>query len=210
MNTHIIDALTPAMVKSGHKVFQIHRFARDESAHLARLERWAELPYGAEVIDLGCGVGEMARILRKLRPDLKFTLVNISATQLDYCSAHHRVLLCDFAKVPVKDASFDAALLCFAIGHGDAAQVLREVRRILRRGGVLFIYDMVRVSGDNKKMAVVQYHVESREFMENAAEGFRLDWYMEPQDDGTYRKSVIGDSDVFDGTIPAIWRFIKS
>ena len=209
MNTQLIDSMTPDMVKSGHKVFQIHRFAGDERSHVERLERWAEFPKDARVIDLGCGVGEVARILNDIRPDLSFTLVNISAVQLDYCSDQHRLLLCDFQKVPLPDCIFDAAMLCFSIGHGDAVNVLREARRLLVTGGVLFLYDMIRISGDNSKMLPLQYYVGSRSEMERAAAGFRLDWYMEPQDYGTYRRSVIGDSDAFDGTIPAVWRFIK-
>lgn len=209
MHTQIIDSITPDMVNKGHRVFQIHRFAGDDIAHVERLARWAELPQGARVIDLGCGVGEVARILNDIRPDLNFTLVNISAVQLDYCSENHRLLLCDFENIPLRDCSFDAALLCFSIGHGNASNVFREAGRLLNRGGVLFVYDMIRISGDNSKMEPLQYYVGSRAEMERAAIGFRLDFYMEPQDNGEYRRSVIGDSDAFDGTIPAVWRFIK-
>ena len=84
INLDHLAVITDDFVRKNIKVLQIHRFADGEFDHLKRLERWAELPFGARVADLGCGVGEVARIFKQLRPDLSFCLVNISEAQLLY------------------------------------------------------------------------------------------------------------------------------
>lgn len=211
MNIDQINEGTAALVAAGHRVFQIHRFAEGDMAHLTRLERWAEIPLSARVLDMGSGTGEMAKVFAELRPDLSFTLVNLSQTQLDYSPIWMRGHCCSFCKVPEQNESFDAVMFCFSIGHENASEAISEAYRLLKKGGVLFIYDMVRVSGSNESMVSVEYQVNERRTMELAAEDFRLDWYMEPQDDGSYGRRMLGAEfdEVFNGTIPAIWRFVK-
>jgi SAM-dependent methyltransferase len=210
MNLNAVDEQTQLLVNNGHKVFQIHRFAKDDESHLVRLERWAELPQFAKVLDMGSGVGELAKVFTKLRPDLNFYLVNLSKLQLSY-SKEFTCHCCSFLDVPEQSESFDAVLFCFSIGHEDVEVALKEAHRLLKNNGILFIYDMVRVFGNNENMKVVEYVVNSKETMQKAATGFKLDFYLEPTDDGQYGKSILGEAFdyVFNGTIPAIWRFVK-
>ncbi len=213
MDVRLIDELTPEMVARGVKVYQIHRFADSDYEHVKRLERWAEIPLDAHVIDLGSGVGEVAKVFSSVRRDLVFTLVNVSSEQLRYSPREMEKIHASFLKVPRESEEYDAALFCFAIGHEKHEDALKEAHRILKKGGVLFIYDMVRVSGSNETMVDVEYKVLPRGEMEKLASliGFKSDVYIEPHDDGKYGVSVLGDSfhTVFQGTIPAIWRFIK-
>tara|TARA_R100001377_G_scaffold31964_1_gene17443 strand:- start:150 stop:791 length:642 start_codon:yes stop_codon:yes gene_type:complete len=206
-----LSEITDDFVSRGVRVFQIHRFAGSEFHHVKRLERWAEIPHGARVADLGCGVGEVSRIFKEIRPDLSFCLVNISETQLLHADHTMQQYACSFLNVPEPDESFDAVLFCFSIGHEDHAVAMSEARRLLRPGGILFIYDMVRSFGDNEIMADVNYAVLPKKYMESVSEGFCLDYYMEPFDNGSYGKQILGDdySKFFDGTLPAIWRFLK-
>ena len=76
---------------------------------------------------------------------------------------------------------------------------------------MLFIYDMIRKSGNNKSMENVSYTVWPREHIESASIGFTLDYYMEPFDSGSYGEQVLGSEygKIFNGTSPAIWRFTK-
>jgi SAM-dependent methyltransferase len=203
---------TNDMVMSGHRVFQIYRFAPTEKMHLARLLAWAELPFGASVIDMGCGVGEITRQWSLLRPDLSWYLVNISQAQLNYCP--YVPQYCgDYCAVPQPDACCDAVLFCFSLGHADRAVALAEACRLLRTGGVLFIYDMILRHGNNSAMASVSYAVDSRTVMEEALAhaGFVPDVYLEPRADGVYGRGVLGKEfdRIFSGTAPAIWRWIK-
>ena len=41
--------------------------------------------------------------------------------------------------LPFADNSFDCALICYALGHGDAPTILREARRVARKTLVLDI-----------------------------------------------------------------------
>ena len=211
MNMELVNTLTHLMVGAGHRIFQVHRFANSEYEHIKRLEKWADFPLNAKVIDMGCGVGHQAKLFNQFRPDLSFCLVNISQVQLDYADQGYPAYCCDFCDVPEEDQSFDAAMFCFSIGHANHAKAIVEAKRLLKPGGVLFIYDMVRVSGSNAAMIDVDYAVYDKEFMVKVASGFALDFYMEPSDSGQYGREILGDgfNTVFQGTIPAIWRFIK-
>jgi ubiquinone/menaquinone biosynthesis C-methylase UbiE len=211
MNMELVNTLTHLMVGAGHRIFQVHRFANSEYEHIKRLEKWADFPLNAKVIDMGCGVGHQAKLFNQSRPDLSFCLVNISQVQLDYADQDYPAHCCDFCNIPEEDQSFDAAMFCFSIGHADHAKAIAEAKRLLKPGGVLFIYDMVRVSGSNAAMIDVDYAVYDKEFMVKAARGFALDFYMEPSDSGQYGREILGDgfNTVFQGTIPAIWRFTK-
>jgi SAM-dependent methyltransferase len=209
----LVESLTPCLIAAGHKVFQFHRFADTESSHVARLERWAEFPRDAKVIDLGCGTGEVARLMAGFRPDISFTLVNISPVQLLYADKDMAAHCISFLNVPEDAAAFDGAMFCFSIGHEDLGESLKEAARLLKKNGVLFIQDMALCGGDARNLAALSYEVSDRAEMESKAEsaGFRLDLYCEPQDDGRYGNEVLGKSfnDLTAGTIPAVWRFKK-
>ena len=213
MDVELINQLTPAMVDAGYRVLQIHRFASSDVEHVRRLERWADFPLNANVIDMGSGTGEVARILGRKRPDLFFTLVNMSEVQLRYSPKNCKWIHGDFLNVDEKNGSFDAAMFCFSIGHEDHSAALKEACRLLKVGGVLFVYDMVRISGSNDAMQSVEYTVLTRDAFESTAveNGFKLDLYIEPKDSGEYGGSVLGDAfeEIFNGTIPAIWRMTK-
>lgn len=213
MNLKTIDEQTKLLIEKGHKVFQIHRFAETEFKHVSRLERWAEFPQNARVADMGCGVGEVARIFKEIRPDLEFCLVNLSQVQLDYAPKQFKKHCTDFCDVPELNESFDGVMFCFSIGHADIEQALKEAHRLLKYGGILFIYDMTRIYGNNEGMHKVAYRVHALNYMEQTASGcgFDLDFYMEPSDDGSYGHSVLGREydNVFFGTKPAVWRFVK-
>ena len=207
----IADA-THQFVGAGQRVFQAFRFAETDEAHLDRLERWAELPHAARVIDLGSGIGEVARRFQTRRPDLRFFLVNISQAQLAYAPEFPHYCG-DFCQVPEPDGSFDAALFCFSIGHAHREHALRSAFRFLRPGGILFIYDMVRVAGDNRGMQSVSYLVEPRGAMEWTAHqvGFVQDLYLEPVDRWRHGEKILGPMfhTIFQGTVPAVWRYVK-
>lgn len=210
MNIPLVERQTKILVESGMRLFQIHRFAGSDNDHIERLLQWADFPDGATVADMGCGVGEVAHVMSGMREDLVFVLVNISGLQLEYAPDMKKIQ-CDFHSVPLAADSLDAVMFCFSIGHGEPRLALNEAHRLLKPGGVLFIYDMVRVSGDNSSMDAVSYKVNDRSAIENDAVGFSLDFYMEPSDRGGFGHSLLGaDYDrIFVGTVPAIWRFIK-
>jgi SAM-dependent methyltransferase len=133
--------------------------------------------------------------------------------QLLYADQEMATHCVSFLDVPEKDEAFDGAMFCFAIGHEDLAKSLKETARLLKTGGVLFIQDMALCNGNAQNLAALDYEVRTRAEMERQAvlAGFKLDLYLEPQDDGRYGNEVLGDSfdELTAGTIPAVWRFKK-
>ncbi len=88
------------------------------------------LPKDARVVDFGCGDGAVAETLRRLRPDLQITGLDVLARP----AARIPVTVFDGATIPQADASFDAALLVDVLHHTEApAALLREARRVAQR-----------------------------------------------------------------------------
>jgi ubiquinone/menaquinone biosynthesis C-methylase UbiE len=204
---------TAALVAKGETIFQAYRFAPTDEEHLSRLLEWAALPKNASVIDLGCGIGAVTRHWQQVRPDISVTLVNDCAEQLNYVD-HGTKHLCDMIQVPEPDGKFDAAICLFAIGHTSRRLVLREMARLLCCGGILFLFDMARTSGNNDRIERdLYYTIEDREYTERLAKsaGLTLDFYMEPVDRTGYGERLLGAlfGYYFDGCKPAIWRFVK-
>jgi len=98
------------------------------------------------VIDLGCGTGNHA--LRLARRGYNVTGLDISAEMLRkaYAKLNDATLAVDFRQGDVRyfdaDATFDAALLMFAVlgyqhDDDDVLETFRNIRRHLRPGGLL-------------------------------------------------------------------------
>ncbi|WOP14591.1 class I SAM-dependent methyltransferase [Ottowia sp. SB7-C50] len=152
---HAIDRATSvAVFERGLRILSMWMLADTDAEHCAILLEHMDPPQGARILDAGCGIGEVARLMRDQRPDLSFTLLNISQYQLDLAPADMPKLLAGFEAIPVHDQSFDVVMFNFSICHtADWLQTLREAARVLRPGGQVFIFDMERVSGDNALMA---------------------------------------------------------
>ena len=98
------------------------------------------------VLDLGCGTGNHA--LRLARRGYAVTGIDLSSEMLRraYAKAEGAGLAVDFRQGDVRyfdaDATFDAALLMFAVlgyqhDDDDVLETFRNIRRHLRRGGLL-------------------------------------------------------------------------
>lgn len=101
------------------------------------LEVARELPREARVLDVGCGNGFIAHHLTAM---LGVKVIGIDvATEAD---APIEYLRYDGMRFPVSDQSFDAVLLCYVLHHAqDFRVVLSEVRRVLREGGLVVVYE---------------------------------------------------------------------
>lgn len=111
------------------------------------------LDAGCRLLDVGCGVGAPAvRIAR--RTGAEVTGISVSREQVARADAlaqsadlRDRVSFqqANAMELPFEDASFDAVFALESMPHmPDRAQVLRELRRVLRPGGRIVLTDFHR------------------------------------------------------------------
>jgi SAM-dependent methyltransferase len=110
------------------------------------LQGLVEIPEGGDVLEVGCGTGLLWTIgWTSEESDFSLTLTDLSAgmvaeaTPLVQPRVHHvRGLAVDVQLLPFDDSSFDVVIANQMLYHvPDPSQALREIARVLRRGGVL-------------------------------------------------------------------------
>jgi ubiquinone/menaquinone biosynthesis C-methylase UbiE len=209
VNLEQIESATRGMLANGQYILQAYRFDRTDLGHVRKLLEFANIPYGARVVDMGSGTGAMAHTWSDLRPDLSFALVNISQMQLDsipkFCVQH----CCDMESVPEEDGSFDVAVCCFSVGHTDINASMAEMKRLVRVGGLIFVYDMIRESGDNEKLLELGYQVFDELFWSDLQTELKLELlrFSQPVDYDWFHKSILGEEyeKYFGDVSPALW-----
>ncbi len=114
-------------------------------------EAAAALPVG-EVLDVGCGPGNVALRIAQLAPSVAVTGVDISPGMIEVASLHAADLglatrtsfqVGDVKALPFEDERFDLVVSSFSLHHwADPAGGLAEVYRVLKPGGQARIYDL--------------------------------------------------------------------
>ena len=111
-----------------------------------------DLQSGAQVLEIGCGTGVVARALaRKDDADIHITgidhspaLIRVAYQLADEEGVAHRLTfeVGDAHALPFRDACFDAVILHTVISHvGEPATVLEEARRVLCPSCTLVVFD---------------------------------------------------------------------
>ena len=120
---------------------------------------------GDRVLDLGCGTGAHATIIRRAHPDT--CVVGIDKDPVAIALAKARAARASVAVVfrqdtatqlPFESQSFDQVFSSFLFHHLDRAdkrRTLGEVSRILRVGGYLHLVDFARPQGWRMRLAFV-------------------------------------------------------
>ena len=106
--------------------------------------RAAALP-GSRVLDLGCGTGNLIRLLREVKPasycgaDLSEQMIRQARRSL---GAGASLVTADAAALPYGDGAFDI-VVCNASFHHytEPERAAGEIRRVLRPGGTLILGD---------------------------------------------------------------------
>ena len=109
------------------------------------------VPLGTqEIVELGCGDARMARALLQRFPQARVTGLEVDARQharnLAAPQERLRFEVGGAEAIPFPDASFDLALMLKSLHHVPTplqTQALREIARVLRPGGHLYVSEPV-------------------------------------------------------------------
>jgi 2-polyprenyl-3-methyl-5-hydroxy-6-metoxy-1,4-benzoquinol methylase len=96
-------------------------------------------------LDVGCGEGTLARVLRRSVPHVTGIDADEQVLELarrDGTTADITYLLGDFFTFPFEPASFDFVVSVAALHHMDATAGLTRMRELLRPGGTLAVLGM--------------------------------------------------------------------
>ena len=212
-----LEQATVLALRDGHRLFHTHRLYADDREQTDYLLAAAKFPEGALVLDAGCGIGEVSYLMSKARPDLKFILANLSHYQLSICPIGPQFtwLHADCHDLPLEPEIVDAVMFVSALTQMETKFVLHEAARVLKPGGIVFLFEMVHESGDPDAFEAVttaRVHTfdEVRGFA--AAAGLKLDFGYTLDGDDTHFRSLlreVGRESLLDAIRPAIMRFIK-
>ena len=106
---------------------------------------------GARILDLGCGRAELTRKIAEKGSGRHVTALEVDAIQHGLNAARRDLPNVDFQlagaeAIPAPDAHFDVALMFKSLHHVPGAalpQALREIRRVLKPGGLLYVSEPV-------------------------------------------------------------------
>lgn len=211
----VLNAPSEAAHARGFRVLQGNRLAPTEAEHVSALLRFMDPPQGATVLDIGCGFGEVARLMREERPDLAFILLNRNAVQMRYAPRGDgfQAVRGDMHALPLADASVDGAMFNYALCHADQPVALAEAARVVRPGGFLFIYDYERLSGDNDLMErtlCARAHGRAAFLASCKAAGWRPVFGIAPGGDDAEFRALYEDQADYDAIFahlqPIIWK----
>jgi demethylmenaquinone methyltransferase/2-methoxy-6-polyprenyl-1,4-benzoquinol methylase len=105
-----------------------------DSGWRRRAVRELRLEPGAHVVDLGCGTGDLCRVLGKA--GLRAIGVDMAAGMLAKARTSAPLVRADALQLPLADASVDGAISGFALRNVvDIAACFREAARVIRPGG---------------------------------------------------------------------------
>ncbi len=97
---------------------------------------------GKRVLDVGCGKGRFARVLKERHPAAEVWGLDLSAEMLRYVPADIVTRQGSMTDLPFEDAWFDAAYATESLEHAvEIEAAVREICRVVRPGGRIVIID---------------------------------------------------------------------
>jgi ubiquinone/menaquinone biosynthesis C-methylase UbiE len=123
----------------------------------------AEIKSGFRVLDIGCGTGSMAVLIKRMHPGAEVVGIDPDPLALSVSKrkAKRAGLSIEFDRgfadhMPYADGSFDRVFSSFMFHHlaaDEKTATLGEIRRVLKAGGSLHLMDFVREHGPHSGTA---------------------------------------------------------
>lgn len=109
------------------------------------LKKLSEIPYHT-ALDLGCGTGEMMRLILQQNKDKSLYGIDLSEKMLEVAKEklgnHVNLILSDSEQLPFSDSFFDVVYCNDSFHHYPAPdKVLSEVYRVLKPNGIFVVCD---------------------------------------------------------------------
>lgn len=204
--------------KRGLRVLQGFRLRANDRDHMAALLEYMQPAQDTHWLDMGCGFGEPARLMQELRPDLTFTLVNNNFYQLAQVSDDMDRVYCDMHETPFEPNTFDGVMFLYSLCHADDfLGLLREAARVVVPQGRLFVFDYVRLGGND----LLTYEYLAARFLPMTvltsfaqAGGWDFEGFVLPQGSDAVFRSLADNSiklyeQMFRELQPIVWWAVK-
>jgi ubiquinone/menaquinone biosynthesis C-methylase UbiE len=124
----------------------------------------ANLPDGTHVLDAGTGPGRVPMAIAHAHPTWTVEGLDLEPRMIEYARTQDRdakvtFTVGDVAALPYPDATFDLIISSLSQHHwSDVDGALRDLRRVLRPGGELWIYDVRFVLRRARRVAGQTFH----------------------------------------------------
>lgn len=108
---------------------------------------------GKKVLDIGCGPGELVRVIKTVYEDCDITGLDISPEMIKYAEMKSislnlygiKYILGDSHSLPFQDNSFDYLFNTISFHHYENPEkAIKEMNRILKPGGTLYLLDSIK------------------------------------------------------------------
>ena len=131
------------VVNNPSRVFQ-------QKIELGWFKKKMPLKPGAVVLEIGCGRGAGARLIRQAfnpalmhAQDLDIEMIRKARSYLGEAARNISLAVADSVRIPFKDGSFDAVFDFGVLHHiPDWQAALSEIERVLKPGGVFYIEEL--------------------------------------------------------------------
>lgn len=147
-NSHIHDLLYPQVFGADQYVGQ---FSDNSAAELRQMGELLRLPGGSEVLDIGCGRGNVAWFMARTF-NWRMTGIDIATVPIQYALRAHGggpESCLEFVQSDVYEyrfeRQFDGAYGTGAFCHFDAARLFDRIRTLLRTGGRIAFMERTRL-----------------------------------------------------------------
>jgi ubiquinone/menaquinone biosynthesis C-methylase UbiE len=159
-----------------------------DRARKTLLEQAALRP-GHRVLDIGCGTGSLVVWIKRLHPDVDIIGLDPDPKALTRArrKAEKAVVSIQFDQgfsddLPYQEATFDRVFSSFMFHHlekDEKAKTLREVRRVLKRGGSFHMVDFGGRESDGK--GILAHWIHSRHRLKDNSDERILTLMMEAE-----------------------------